>query len=146
MKYLYIHPHIHALITWSIITFSLEFRTCWTNKKKLYRAVKLIQNSKFNFIRNNFLCLWNIVNYRKQTWWRSNPGKPQGTVGKITIGENVGQTKCVMIGQRVQVQEITDVDVWLTEGSLLKNIRAVLRLVSHYLKKKKICLHQLGVD
>lgn len=54
-------------------------------------------------------------------------------MGEVAVREDVGETECVVIGQRVQVQEVTDVDVRLTEGRPLELVRTFLCLICHYL-------------
>ena len=47
-----------------------------------------------------------------------------------------------MIGQRVQVQEVTDVDVRLTERRLLQRVGTLLRLIRHNLENVKVTINK----
>lgn len=67
------------------------------------------------------------------TCGRADPGQPKGAVGEVAVREDVGKTERVMIGQWVQVQEVTDIDVGLTEGRPLKLVRTFLCFIGHYL-------------
>ena len=47
-----------------------------------------------------------------------------------------------MIGQRVQVQEVTDVDVRLIERRLLQRVGTLLRIIRHNLENVKVTINR----
>ena len=47
-----------------------------------------------------------------------------------------------MIGQRVQVQEVTDVEVRLTDRRLLQRVGTLLRLIRHNLENVKVTINR----
>ena len=56
-----------------------------------------------------------VIYVRRLTRRRSNPSQAQGAPCEVSEGEDVRQTKVVVVCLRVKVEEVTDVYVSFTE-------------------------------
>ena len=66
------------------------------------------------------------------TRWGTDPGKPEGASSEVSMCKHVGKTELAVIAKTVQVQEVGDVDISLTEladvDGTLRTFRIVLNL------------------
>ena len=73
-------------------------------------------------------------NYLTGRW--PDPCQAEGAPREVPIGEDVSQTELVVIFKRVQVQEVADVDVGVTEAKLGTEVLGTLQwFIRHYLPK-----------
>ena len=84
------------------------------------------------------------------TRWGTDPGKPEGASSEVSMCKHVGKTELAVIAKTVQVQEVGDVDISLTEladvDGTLRTFRIVLNLGGNKQKKTESLNQRKGVN
>ena len=62
------------------------------------------------------------------TWRGGDPSEAQRSAGEVPEGEDVGQAEVVVVGLRMEVEEIADIDICSAEPvGLLSDVTSVSR-------------------